>query len=57
VKRHAAEPVASLGDGDALAELRGLDGRLLSRWARADDQQIEFHADIFHFASRSRRLT
>ncbi len=42
--RDAAEPVAALRDGDALAELGGLDGRLLAPGARADDEKIEFHA-------------
>ena len=40
----AAEPVAALRDGHALAELGGLDGGLLARGSGADDEQIEFHA-------------
>ena len=36
--RHAAEAVAPLGDGDALAELGGLDGGSLAARSRADDE-------------------
>ena len=41
--RDAAEAVAALGDGDALAELGGLDGRALAAGPRADDEKIELH--------------
>ena len=39
----AAEPLAALDDGDALAELGGLDGRLLAARAGADDEKVEVH--------------
>ena len=42
--RDAAEAVAALGDGDALAELGGLDGGALAAGTRADDEKIELHA-------------
>ena len=41
--RDAAEAVATLGDGDVLAELGGLDRGLLAARARADDEEIEVH--------------
>ena len=43
VDRDAAEPLAALDDGDALAELGGLDGGLLAARARADDEEVEVH--------------
>ncbi len=43
VDRDAAQAVAPLRDRDALAELGGLDGRLLTRRAGADDEEIELH--------------
>jgi hypothetical protein len=43
VDRDAAEALAPLHHGHALAELRGLDRGALPARARADDQQIEVH--------------
>ena len=43
VDRDAAEPLAALDDGDALAELGGLDGRLLAARAGADDEEVQVH--------------
>ena len=39
----AAEALLALHDGDALAELGGLDGGLLAARARADDEEVEIH--------------
>ena len=39
----AAEALLALDDGDALAELGGLDGGLLAARARADDEEVEVH--------------
>ena len=41
--RDAAEPVAPLDDGDALAELGGLDRRPLAAGAGSDDEKVELH--------------
>ena len=43
VDRDAAEALAALDDGDALAELGGLDGGLLAARSRADDEEVEVH--------------
>ena len=45
VDRDAADPLAALGDRYALAQLRGLDRRLLPAGAGSDDEQVELHVE------------
>jgi hypothetical protein len=40
----AAEALLALGDGHALAELGGLDRRLLAARPGSDDEKVELHA-------------